>query len=68
MSREHMVVGSEVNKRRDFTIKYAQGWELINTKFEHGNLVPGISEVMWGWQKWLLESGMGQKLIKCYGM
>ena len=45
MNSEHMVAGLEVNKRQDFTIKYVQGWELINTKFEHRNLVPGISEV-----------------------
>src|SRR5882724_7015617 len=63
MNREHMVAGLEVNKRQDFTIKCVQGWELINTKFEHGNLVPGILEVVWGWWKWLLESGMGWKLI-----
>ena len=36
MNSEHMVAGSEVNKRRDFTIKCVQGWELINTEFEHG--------------------------------
>ena len=36
MNGEHMVAGSEENKRRDFTIKYVQGRELINTKFEHG--------------------------------
>ena len=63
MNRKHMVAGSEVDKRQDFTIKYVQGWELTNTKFEHGNMVPGISEVIWGWKKGLLESGIGQKLI-----
>jgi len=39
MNSEHMVAG-------DFTIKYVQGQELINTKFKHRNLVLGISEVM----------------------
>jgi len=50
MNREHMVEGLEVNKRQDFTIKCVQGQELINTEFEHGNMV-GISEVMWGGRK-----------------
>jgi len=45
MNSEHMVAVSEVNKRQDFTIKYVQGRELINTEFKHRNLVPGISEV-----------------------
>jgi len=63
MDREHMVAGSEGNKRQDFTINNVQGWELITTEFECGSLVLGISEVMWRWWKWLLESGMGQKLI-----
>ena len=36
VNSEHMVERSEVNKRQDFTIKYVQGWELINTKFKHG--------------------------------
>ena len=63
MNSEHMVAGSEVDKRQDFTIKYVQGWELINTAFELGNVVLGISEVMGWWWKGLLESGIGQKLI-----
>ena len=63
MNGGHMVAGSEGNKRQDFTINNVQGWELITTEFEHGNLVPGISEVIWMWQRWLLESGMGQKLV-----
>ena len=50
MNSEHMVAGSEVNKSQDFTINNVQGWELIMTEFEHGHLVPGISEVMWMWQ------------------
>jgi len=45
MNSEHMVAGSEENKRQDFTINNVQGQELMNTKFEHGNLVLGISEV-----------------------
>ena len=35
MNREHMVAGSEGNKRQDFTINNVQGQELINTKFKH---------------------------------
>ena len=34
MNSEHMVAGLEVNKGQDFTIKYVQGWELMNTEFE----------------------------------
>src|SRR5882724_7721857 len=63
MNSEHMVAGLEVNKRQDFTIKYVQGQELINTEFKHGNVVLGISEVIWGWWKRLLESRMCQKHI-----
>ena len=63
MNKEHMEAGLERDKRWDFTINNIQGWELITTKFEHGNLVLGILEVIWMWQRWLLESGMGQKLI-----
>jgi len=37
----------ERNKRQDFTIDNVQVQKLITTKFKHGNLVPGISEVMW---------------------
>ena len=70
MNSEHMVAGSEGNKRLDF-IKYAQGWELMNTKFECGNLVLGISEVMWGWQKgyWNLEwaGNLSVMVCGCYG-
>jgi len=46
-----MEAGSEGDKRQDFTINNIQGWELITTEFEHGNLVPGISEVVWRWQR-----------------
>ena len=63
MNSEHMVAGSEVNKRQDFTIKYVQGWELINTEFKCGKMVLGILEVIWGWWKRLLESRMGCKCI-----
>ena len=42
-----MVAGSEENKRQDFTINNVQGQELITTEFEFGNLVPGISVVIW---------------------
>jgi len=48
---DNMVAGLEVNKRQDFTINNVQGWELIMTEFKCRNLVPGISEVMWRWQK-----------------
>ena len=48
-----MVAGSEENKRWDFTVNSIQDQELITTEFEHGNLVPGILEVVW-WQGWLL--------------
>ena len=51
-NKEHMEAGLERNKKWDFTINDIQGWELITTKFNHGNLVPGISEVMWRWQRW----------------
>jgi len=47
MNKEHMEAGSERNKRQDFTINNFQGWELITTEFRHGNLVLGISEVVW---------------------
>ena len=60
---EHMVAGSEENKRWDFTINNVQGQELITTVFKCRNLVPVISEVMWGWWKRVLESRMGQKCI-----
>src|SRR5882724_11128393 len=63
MNGEHMVAGSEENKRQDFTINNVQGQELLMTKFEHGTWFPGILEVVWGWQKWILEYGLGQKLI-----
>jgi len=63
MNGEHMVAGSEENKRRGFTVHSIQGQELTMTKFECGTSFPGISEVVWGWQKRVLESGMGQKLI-----
>ena len=63
MNGEHMVAGSEENKRQDFTVNSIQGWELTMTGFEHGTWCPGISEVVWEWWKWVLESGMGQKLI-----
>jgi len=33
------------------------------TEFECGTWCPGILEVVWGWQKWVLESRMGWKLI-----
>jgi len=51
MNSEHMVAGSEVNKRKDFTINNVQGQELRMTKFECRNLVLGISEVAWRWRK-----------------
>ena len=38
MNGEHMVAGSEENKRRDFTINSIQGWELTTTEW---NLVSG---------------------------
>src|SRR5882724_11434651 len=63
MNGEHMVAGSEENKRRDFTVNSIQGWELTMTEFESGNWFPAILEVVWGWWKWVLESGMGRKLI-----
>ena len=34
MNREHMVAGSEGEKRQDFTINNVQGQELINTEFQ----------------------------------
>jgi len=46
-----MVAGLEENKRQEFTVNSIQGWELTTTKFECGNLVYGILEVMWGWWK-----------------
>ena len=63
MNCEHMVAGLEENKKQDFTVNSIQGWELITTKFKHVTWFPGISEVMWGWQKRVLESRMGQKHI-----
>jgi len=63
MNGEHMVAGSEENKRRDFTVNSIQGQELTMTEFECRTWFPGISEVMWGWRKRVLESGMGQKCI-----
>ena len=56
-----MVAGSEENKRWDFTVNSIQGQELTMTEFEHGTWFLGISEVVWGWQKRVLESGMGWK-------
>jgi len=47
MNSEHMVAGSEVNKRRDFTINNVQGGELTMTEFEHRYLVLGILEFVW---------------------
>ena len=64
MNGEHMVAGSEENKRQDFTVNSIQGQELTMTNFEHRTWCPGILEVMWGWQKWVLESRMGCKLLK----
>ena len=63
MNGEHMVAGLEENKRQDFTINNVQGWELLTTEFKCRTWFPGISEVMWGWQKWVLEYGMGWKFI-----
>ena len=45
MNKEHMEAGSERDKRQEFTINNVQGWKLITTKFECGNLVLGILEV-----------------------
>jgi len=56
MNREHMVAGSEGEKRQDFTINNVQGQELINTEFQE-------SQKSQRWWKRLLESGMGRKLI-----
>jgi len=57
MNGEHIVAGSEGDKRQDFTINNVQGQELVTTEFEHRNLVPGILEVVWRWQNdyWNLE-------------
>src|SRR5882724_3030113 len=63
MNGEHMVAGSEENKRQDFTVNSIQGQGLTMTEFEHGTWFLGILEVMWGWWKWVLESGMSWKLI-----
>src|SRR5882724_10348886 len=63
MNGEHMVAGSEENKRQDFTVNSIQGWELTMTEFKHRTWFPGILEIMWGWQKRVLESRMGRKLI-----
>jgi len=63
MNKEHMEAGLERNKRQDFTTNNIQGWELTTTKFKHRKLVPGISEVVWRWQRWFLESRMGWKLV-----
>ena len=46
MNSEHMVAGSEENKRQDFTINNTQGQELIMTKFKHRTWFLGISEVV----------------------
>jgi len=46
MNGEHMVAGSEENKRRDFTINNVQGQELLMTEFECRTWFPGISEVV----------------------
>ena len=72
MNRKHMVAGSEVNKRQDFTIKYVQGWELINTKFKHGSMVLRILEVTWGGRKgyWIPEwvGNISVMVCGCYRM
>ena len=46
MNGEHMVAGSEENKRQDFTINNIQGQELIMTEFECGTWFLGILEVV----------------------
>jgi len=46
MNGEHMVAGSEENKRQDFTINNIQDQELITTEFKHGTWFPGILEVV----------------------
>src|SRR5882724_2269108 len=46
VNSEHMVAGSEENKRQDFTINNVQGQELIMTEFKRGTWFPGISEVV----------------------
>jgi len=43
--------------------KICSGSGVDKYQVQAQNLVPGISEVMWGWQKGLLESGMGWKCI-----
>jgi len=58
-----MVAGSEETKRQDFTVNSIQGQELITTEFECGTWFPGILEVMWGWWKRIIESGLGRKHI-----
>ena len=63
MNGEHMVAGFEENKRQDFTINNVQGWKLLMAEFKCRTWFPGISEVVWEWWKWVLESGMGQKLF-----
>src|SRR5882724_11678417 len=46
MNGEHMVAGSEENKRQAFTINNVQGQELLMTKFEHGTWFLGILHVI----------------------
>jgi len=41
MNGEHMVAGSEENKRQDFIVNSIQGWELTTTEFRAWNLVSG---------------------------
>ena len=50
MNGNHMVAGSEENKRQDFTINNVQGWELLTTEFECGTWFLGISEVIKWWE------------------
>src|SRR5882724_11099710 len=63
MNGEHMVAGSEENKRQDFTVNSIQGQELTTAKFKCRTWFLGNSEVVGGWQKRVLESRMGQKCI-----
>ena len=48
MNGEHMVAGSEENKRQDFIINNVQGQELLMT--EHRTWFLGISEVVKQWE------------------
>jgi len=43
--------------------KICSGSGVDKFQVQAWNLVPGISKVVWGWQKWLLESRIGWKLI-----